>query len=293
MNRLFPGHSSGFLRVLLVGILSFAILTMPFAPAIAASAASAVPPNTTKASSDASPDEALANRLFVNKAAAPMTAPPAASSAPADQFKGASVESAVASPLSLLPNALLLPVGLFTVSMTVSAVANDDGDSKLDPTNGLGTAEQLTYTVTLDNQTGTDALNLTFDDTHPNTSVVAGSIQSTPVAFDQIVPAFNEDSPAVTITLSGQDPDGNLPSNAFSIVTPPAAAKATLGSVSAATCTNGVCTATVTYTPKPDVSGSDSFTFKVNDGTSDSNQVGTVSITVNAVNDVPTFTRRS
>ena len=41
-----------------------------------------------------------------------------------------------------------------------------------------------------------------------------------------------------------------------------------------------------TYTPNADFNGADSFTYKANDGTADSN-VATVSITVNAVNDLP------
>ncbi len=41
------------------------------------------------------------------------------------------------------------------------------------------------------------------------------------------------------------------------------------------------------YTPNPDFNGTDSFTYKVNDGTEDSN-IATVTITVNPVNDTPT-----
>src|SRR5207244_2005386 len=44
--------------------------------------------------------------------------------------------------------------------------------------------------------------------------------------------------------------------------------------------------ATPTYTPAPNYNGSDSFTYKANDGTADSN-VATVTITINAVNDAP------
>ena len=44
-----------------------------------------------------------------------------------------------------------------------------------------------------------------------------------------------------------------------------------------------------TYTPALNYNGSDSFTFKVNDGTVDSN-VATIDLTVTAVNDTPTCT---
>ena len=44
-----------------------------------------------------------------------------------------------------------------------------------------------------------------------------------------------------------------------------------------------------TYTPAATTSGADSFTYRANDGTMDSN-VATVAITVTAVNDAPTFT---
>src|SRR5262249_22013356 len=46
----------------------------------------------------------------------------------------------------------------------------------------------------------------------------------------------------------------------------------------------------VTYTPAANYNGPDSFTFKANDGTVDSN-VATVTITVDAVNDAPSFTK--
>jgi len=74
------------------------------------------------------------------------------------------------------------------------------------------------------------------------------------------------------VTLTGSDADGDP--LAYSIVAGPA---------------NGTLSGTapnLTYTPGPNANGADSFTFKANDGTSDSN-VATVSITVNAVNDTP------
>ena len=71
---------------------------------------------------------------------------------------------------------------------------------------------------------------------------------------------------AATITLAGTDPDGDALT--YSIVDAPTNGTATLDGV------------TVTYTSNSDTATSDSFTFKVNDGTVDSS-VATVSITSN------------
>ncbi|HEV8448318.1 MAG TPA: Ig-like domain-containing protein [Gemmatimonadaceae bacterium] len=48
-----------------------------------------------------------------------------------------------------------------------------------------------------------------------------------------------------------------------------------------------------TYTPVANYSGADSFTYKANDGTANSGAAATVNITVNAVNDAPSFTKGS
>jgi len=77
---------------------------------------------------------------------------------------------------------------------------------------------------------------------------------------------------ARSVTLTGSDVDGD--SLAFSVVAGP-----THGALS------GVAPS-LTYAPAANYNGSDSFTFKVNDGTADSN-VATVTITVTAVNDAP------
>ncbi|MBT3267495.1 tandem-95 repeat protein [Candidatus Poribacteria bacterium] len=93
----------------------------------------------------------------------------------------------------------------------------------------------------------------------------------TPVADDQSV-SLDEDG-SLAITLTSSDGDGD-------------ALTYTVGSVS-----NGALTGTapsLTYTPTGEYAGADSFTFTVNDGTVDSS-AGTVTITVNAVNDAPTL----
>jgi serine protease len=93
-----------------------------------------------------------------------------------------------------------------------------------------------------------------------------------PVANDQSV-TIDEDTP-VAITLTATDPDGDTLT--YSILSGPL---------------NGVLTGTaptLTYTPNTDYNGADSFTFKVNDGTADSN-TATVNITVTEAPTSPTM----
>jgi len=91
-----------------------------------------------------------------------------------------------------------------------------------------------------------------------------------PVASSSSV-STDEDTP-VAITLAASDPDGDPLT--YQIVTHPA-----MGGLSG-TAPN------LTYTPHPDVNGSDSLSFRVSDGqlTSD---IATVSITIHPVNDAP------
>jgi hypothetical protein len=95
---------------------------------------------------------------------------------------------------------------------------------------------------------------------------------SAPVASAQSITTA-EDT-AKSITLAASDADGD--SLSYSIVSGPS--HGTL----AGSAPN------VTYTPAANYNGPDSFTFKANDGTADSN-VATVSITVTPVNDAPTI----
>src|SRR6266705_5864899 len=88
-----------------------------------------------------------------------------------------------------------------------------------------------------------------------------------------------EDTP-VTITLEALRSNNN--NLTFSIVNAPL--NGSLGSVSAATCSGGGCTATVTYTPGADYNGPDSFTFRASDGGINSN-TSTVNIGITEVND--------
>jgi RHS repeat-associated protein len=91
-----------------------------------------------------------------------------------------------------------------------------------------------------------------------------------PVAVAQSV-TTDEDA-AVSLVLSGTDADGDALT--FTVVTSPS---------------RGVLTGTapnLTYTPNPNAHGTDRFTFKVNDGRTDSS-VAAVTVLVRPVNDVP------
>jgi hypothetical protein len=95
-------------------------------------------------------------------------------------------------------------------------------------------------------------------------------INDAPVADNQSVTTDEDTSTALTLSAS----DAGSASLAYTVLTTPA---------------HGTLSGTapnLSYTPDADFNGEDSFTFKVNDGHSDSN-IATVSIIVNAVNDAP------
>jgi len=134
------------------------------------------------------------------------------------------------------------------------------------PTAGYSGSDSFTYKVndgTADSDTATVGIVI-------RAASVTGSTNNLPVAQD--VNATTTENTAVTITLRGTDSDGD--SLRYVKVTDP-----TQGTIS-------ISGNTATYTPTAGYSGSDSFTYKVNDGTADSN-TATVSITINADNTAP------
>ena len=107
-------------------------------------------------------------------------------------------------------------------------------------------------------------------DSAPATASIKVAPNLLPVAEPHAVTTM-EDTP-VEISLMGSDPDSD-PLTYSTIAGP------SHGSL------NGT-EPNLTYTPSPNFYGSDSFTFKVNDGTADS-ALATVSITISPVNDPP------
>jgi gliding motility-associated-like protein len=144
------------------------------------------------------------------------------------------------------------------------------------PTRGTlsGTAPNLTYTPNL-NYNGSDSFTFIVNDGTVNSAtatvfITVTPVSDPPVADDQSV--STQEDVQLSITLTGSDPDGDALT--FIVVSGPS---------------NGVLSGTVpnlTYSPNLDYFGSDSFTFKVNDGSNDSN-IATVSITVTPDNDPP------
>lgn len=134
------------------------------------------------------------------------------------------------------------------------------------PNSGFTGVDTFTYTAT-DGNGGQDNATVTVTVTAPNDS---------PTAVDDSA-SVDEDGSlnGSSILANDTDPEGN-------------ALTATLESDTA----NGQLTlnsdGTFVYTPATNFNGSDSFTYRANDGTSASDNVASVSIVVNPVNDDPT-----
>ncbi len=175
---------------------------------------------------------------------------------------------------------------------TVLASDVDAGDSKtftITAGNGLGafaisTAGVITVadTTKLDFETNptftltvlvTDGGGLSASNT---VTINVTNVNEAPVATAGTLSTL-EDTPA-SGTLFATDID--TPTLTYSV-----AAGASHGIVFISNPTSGA----YTYTPAADYNGPDSFTFKASDGTNNSNIV-TISITIGAVNDAPTFT---
>ena len=137
-----------------------------------------------------------------------------------------------------------------------------------------GTGANRTYTPAA-NYHGPDSFTFkandgTADSNVATVSITVSSVNDAPVANAQSITTAEDTAASITLTASDADSDPLT----FTMVAGP---------------THGTLSGTGadrTYTPAANYSGPDSFTFKVNDGTTDSN-TATVSITVSAVNDAP------
>ena len=173
-----------------------------------------------------------------------------------------------------------------SVSITLTG-SDEDGDTLgftvlSQPKNGKlsGTAPAVSYNPEA-NYSGSDSFTFKANDgkADSNTATVTigvASVNDKPVVAGQSV-EVNEDG-SVSITLTGSDEDGDTLS--FTVLSQPK--KGTLSGTAPA----------LSYSPKANYSGSDSFTFKANDGKADSN-TATVTISVASVYDKPVVAGQS
>jgi hypothetical protein len=158
---------------------------------------------------------------------------------------------------------------VITTSNTHGTVSLAGGNITYTPDANFNGAAAFDYQV-CDNGTTSGAADAKCATATVNLTV--NSVNDAPTADGQS--ATTAEDTSKNITLSGGDVDGD---SLTYVVTQPAH-----GSVS---CAGASCT----YTPAADYNGADSFTFKTNDGATNS-ATATVSITVTAVNDAPTIT---
>ena len=163
-------------------------------------------------------------------------------------------------------NAALLPV--LGAAMVDSITTDVDGDGRADP------GDTLQYTVTINN-TGTDSLNTVFTDTiSANTTLVPGSVNSSPIAFDD--PSYTAAGnvritiPAASGVLANDiDPDTGTNSG----LTASSGATSAQGGNVAMSANGGF-----SYNPPPGFTGTDTFTYTVTDA---GGATGTGTVTFN------------
>jgi VCBS repeat-containing protein len=149
-----------------------------------------------------------------------------------------------------------------------------------------GTAPNVAYAPNL-NYNGTDSFTFkandgTLDSNVATVSITVSAVNDAPFAVNDSY-STAEDTPLVVPTPGVLGNDGDVDGNPLTavLVAGPVHGTLTLNA-------NG----SFTYNPGLNFNGSDSFTYKANDGAVDSN-IATVSITVTPVNDAPVASNRS
>ena len=188
--------------------------------------------------------------------------------------------------------------GTLTLSGTTGLTVSGNGTASITASGNLvdlnNALNGLVYAPSLD-YNGSDTLNIGIND-NGNTgsggpltdaksvAITVNAVNDAPVAVADGY-SVNEDTPLNVLAASGVLANDTDVDTAHASLT----AVLNVGPSNAASFTLNA-DGSFSYTPNTNFSGSDSFTYHVNDGSLDSNVV-TVTITVNAVNDAPVITR--
>uniref|UniRef100_UPI001CD02CB6 cadherin-like domain-containing protein n=1 Tax=Oscillatoria salina TaxID=331517 RepID=UPI001CD02CB6 len=192
------------------------------------------------------------------------------------------------------------PVAVFDTATTtegeaveINVVENDtDSDGTLDltsvtvatqPTNGTVAVDATTGVITYTPNaafTGTDSFTYTVDDNEGETSnaatvevtVDADVANVAPVATNDTATTAENTAIAIPVLDNDTDSDGTLDLTSVTVATQP-----TNGTV-AVDATTGV----ITYTPNAEFTGSDTFTYTVDDNEGETSNAATVEVTVDA-----------
>lgn len=181
-------------------------------------------------------------------------------------------------------------------AVAIDVLANDsDSDGSLNPasvtivtapTNGstsinTGTGV-VTYTPTA-NYNGSDSFTYTVDDLLSGTSaattvsITINSVNDAPVAVADV--ASTPEDTAISIDVAANDTDVDT-GDAVDPATLTVASQPTNGSAA-------VIAGEITYTPNANFSGSDSFTYRIQDQNGADSNIATVTLNVSGVNDAP------
>lgn len=195
-------------------------------------------------------------------------------------FKGGKARAATAASTERGQQLVLnhaVPRSRLFASLALPALTATKRDTLTGDVNMNGIAnpgDTLTYTVTITNSGSTDATGVVFSDTvDANTTLVPGSVTTTPIAADDAYTATGNvriSVPAPGVLGNDSDPEGDA------ITASAGGTSANGGNVSVN------ADGSFTYNPPPGFEGTDSFNYTVTDshgGTS----TGTVTITVSGM----------
>ena len=165
--------------------------------------------------------------------------------------------------LFLLPAAVALADPIITVTKTDSLISDLNSDGNVNP------GDRLRYTVHITNSGNVSGTNVVFSDTlDPNTTLVSGSLKTSPVAVDDSYSTIGN----IAITISAAN---GLLVNDFGLPSP------TVVNTSGASANGGSYTinsdGSFSYEPAAGFTGADTFSYSITNG----NGTDTASVTVN------------